>query len=848
MKKIISTILSLAICFTVFYAPISVKAAEIENNDEYVQILDDFGYNNVKVKDAAQLSRVEFIKTLSMFLGYTSDYAIDSDPFDDLHYYDDGAREAAYLKGLGVIKGAGDNRFNGNEPITMTEAYIFAERALGYLYVSADRIGLGNPITLAANIGLDDGIKSNDSVLVTSATAKRLIYNMMTADCLQIVSIQDSEVQYQSSGKTLFEIYYKVVPVEGIVTRNTITDINSLTGTLDDFKTEIDGYLYDDPDRRSLDFIGENVKAFVNTDNELLYIYEYNNKIISLTEEDKPEYDDFKISYMTENGKKRSYNLSKSYSYIYNGVTKAFDKNDFNYACGTVTLIDNDRDNVYDVLKVDKYNYLISNASSVKDNAIFDYERKSVINSSGEAYVMLQAFDGNDYTPCVITDIDNGMLIQYTESEDKLFYNIIVSKNTVSGTLQELSDEYMTVNEIKYKPADGFVEKNKNVLAVGTQYKFYLNNRNLIVDFETNLSYGAYDWGYLINISQKSSSMNDEFKCKILQSDGTINIFDLADKVILDGERLKKDIAKDALLKDIGVKRQLLRFKLNSTNQIAGIDTAVSDTSLWFSGELNDDNRNVKFYNRENVSYNPSCGFETHKYILDSTTKVFLVPSDIGLSTEKAGYDDEDFKVIGTSWFQQIAYKYDVYNISKNGIPEAIVVYSDIDRTLREDSQYAVISDVLSALDNDGETRKQYTYWNDGNFKTAFLSDNLSNEYEPGDLVKFELGSDGKIAAAKLIYDQSAETKASDTSVRFRTFLGNPLVLNENTLRMNIDGSFMFFDLSQANYVVYNNSRQIVKTGNKEDLMNIVGLDDTDKVRVAIIYFNYKVTGCIIYD
>ena len=140
----------------------------------------------------------------------------------------------------------------------------------------------------------------------------------------------------------------------------------------------------------------------------------------------------------------------------------------------------------------------------------------------------------------------------------------------------------------------------------------------------------------------------------------------------------------------------------------------------------NDDNRNVKFYNRENVSYNPSCGFETHKYILDSTTKVFLVPSDIGLSTEKAGYDDEDFKVIGTSWFQQIAYKYDVYNISKNGIPEAIVVYSDIDRTLREDSQYAVISDVLSALDNDGETRKQYTYWNDGNFKTAFLSDNLS--------------------------------------------------------------------------------------------------------------------------
>lgn len=848
MKKIISTILSLAICFTVFYAPTSVKAAEIENNDEYVQILDDFGYNSVKIKNAAQLSRVEFIKTLSMFLGYTSDYAIDSDPFEDLHYYDDGAREAAYLKGLGVIKGAGDNRFNGNEPITMTEAYIFAERALGYLYVSADRIGLGNPITLAANIGLDDGIKSNDSVLVTSATAKLLIYNMMTAECLQIVSIQGSEVQYQSSGKTLFEIYYKVVPVEGIVTRNTITDINSLTGTLDDFKAEIDGYLYDDPDRKSLDFIGENVKAFVNTDNELLYIYEYNNKIISLTEEDKPEYDDFKISYMTEKGKTLSYNLSKSYSYIYNGVTKAFDKNDFNYACGTVTLIDNDRDNVYDVLKVDKYNYLISNASSVKDNAIFDYERKSVINSSGEAYVMLQAFDGNDYTPCVVTDIDNGMLIQYTESEDKLFYNIIVSKNTISGTLQELSDEYMTVNEIKYKPADGFVEKNKNVLAVGTQYKFYLNNRNLIVDFETNLSYGAYAWGYLINISQKSSSMNDEFKCKILQSDGTINIFDLADKVTLDGERLKKDIAKDALLKDIGVKRQLLRFKLNSTNQIAGIDTAVSDTSLWFSGELNDDNRNVKFYNRENVSYNPSCGFETHKYILDSTTKVFLVPSDIGLSTEKAGYDDEDFKVVGTSWFQQIAYNYDVYNISKNGIPEAIVVYSDIDRTLREDSQYAVISDVLSALDNDGETRKQYTYWNDGNFKTAFLSDNLSNVYEPGDLVKFEIGSDGKIAAAKMIYDQSKEAKASDTSVRFRTFLGNPLVLNENTLRMNVDGSFMFFDLSQANYVVYNNSRQIVKTGNKEDLMNIVGLDDTDKVRVAIIYFNYKVTGCIIYD
>lgn len=848
MKKIISAVLSLAICLTAFYAPISVKAAEKADTDGYVDILDDFGFNTVKISNSLQVSRIEFIKILSVFLGYTSDYTIDSDPFDDLHYYDDGAREAAYLKGLGIIRGSGDNRFNGNEPITLTEAYIFAERALGYLYVSTDEIGMANPMTLAFDIALDENIKTSDTAFVSSVNAKRIIYNMMTAESMNIVSVKGNDVKYGGSGKSLFEIYFNIVPIEGVVTKNTVTDINSVTGTLDDFKAEIGGSLYDDNERKSLSFIGKNVKAFVNTDDELLYIYEYRNKVISLTEEDEPQYNDFKISYTNEKGKKNSYALSKSYSYIFNGVTKTFDSDDFNFDCGTVTLIDNNDDNVYDILKVDKYNYVVSDAVSVKNSAIFDYERKTVINLSGDAYVSMQMFDGISYTPCTITDIEDGMLIQYTESEDKLFYTVIVSQNAIVGTLQSLSGEYITVDGVKYKTADGFTEKYKNTLTVGSRYRLYLNDRGLIVMLETDTSETSYNWGYLINFKQTASSMVKEFKCKILQSDGTIGIFDLADKVTVDGDRLKKDSAKGVLLKDNGVKRQLLRYKLNSNGEITGIDTSVSDTVLWFSDELNDENRNIKFYNRENISYNQSCGFETHKYMLDSATKVFLVPSTIGLSSEKAEYDDEDFKVIGTSWFQQIAYTYDVYNVSNNGVAEAIVVYSDSDRTLREDSQYAVISEVSKGLDDDGETRTQYTYWNDGDFKTAFLSDDLSYTFEPGDLVKFEIGSDEKIAAAKTIFDQSTGTKASDTSVRFRTFLGNPLVLNGNILRMNVEGSYMFFDISQTKYVVYNHERKITKTGNKEDLMSVVGIDDTDSTRVAIIYFNYKVVGCVIYD
>lgn len=848
MKKIISAVLSLAICLTVFYAPISVKAAKAAEADEYAGILDDFGYNSVKISNGSQVSRIEFIKILSVFLGYTSDYAIDSDPFDDLHYYEDGAREAAYLKGMGIIRGSDDNRFNGNEPITVTEAYIFAERALGYLYVSTDKIGMANPIALASNIALDKGVKTGGTAFVSSTNAKRLIYNMMTAESMKVVSVQGNDVEYGESGRTLFEIYFNIIPIEGTVTRNTMTDINSVTGTLDDFKAEINGNLYDDNERKSLSFIGKKVKAFVNTDDELLYIFEYRNKVVSLTEEDEPQYDDFKISYTNEKGKKNSCVLSRSYSYIYNGVTKTFDKNDFNYDCGTVTLIDNNGDNIYDVLKVDKYNYLVSDAVSVKDNAIFDYERKTVINLSGEAYTSLQMFDGTSYTPCMITDIEDGMLIQYTESDDKLFYTVIVSKNAVRGTLQSISGEYITVDGVKHKTADGFIKRYKDTLSVGSRYKFYLNDRSLIVMLETDLSDSTYNWGYLINFKQTADSLDNELKCKILQSDGTIGVFNLAEKVTTDGSRLKKDAAKAVLLKEGGVKRQLLRFKLNGNREITGIDTSVSDSSLWFSNNLNDDNRNIKFYNRESISYNPSCGFETHKYMLDSTTKVFMVPSTIGLSTEKAEYVDEDFKVIGTSWFQQISYTYDVHNVSNDGVAEAIVVYSDSDRTLREDSQYAVISEILNGLDDNGETRVQYAYWNDGDFRTAFLSDNLSNTFEPGDLVKFEIGSDGKIAATKTIFDRSTGAKASDTSVRFRTFLGNPLVLSGNILRMNVDGLSMFFDLSQTKYAVYNHDREIVKTGNKEDLMSVVGIDDTDSTRVAIIYFNFKVAGCVIYD
>ena len=272
-----------------------------------------------------------------------------------------------------------------------------------------------------------------------------------------------------------------------------------------------------------------------------------------------------------------------------------------------------------------------------------------------------------------MTKIKPWDIIEVYKSEDSrgIFYKLVVSNETVRGTVTQSGDKEIKVGDNTVRLSESFREAQaagKLRARVGDKITLYLDGHDMAA--ATQLLGSGEIYGYLRAMESKNN-LSGELRCRVLMTDGNWASFELAEKVSFNGKRTDAEaLAKDPLLFD-GMKsiRQLIRFALNDNGEINVLNTAktgISDTefSLAFEGTT-----------RHRLG-----GIIGGLYQVNANAPLFVVPQK-GIGEEISSNEENYFVNKPTSYLsiadEKCEYYFLLYDVGRKYVPAAIVVETD---------------------------------------------------------------------------------------------------------------------------------------------------------------------------
>lgn len=658
------------------------------------------------------MTRAEFVGVLAKLSGYT-DYPVPKENrFIDVISNSKYEKEIYYLRDMGVISGVDDYRFMPDAHITLEQACAAATTVLGYKRVAVNEYGgySDGYIYMAARAGLIDTNTEKDHPL-TMEEGMKLLKN--TALALVYVEKKDgNSIRYETEkGRTLIAEYCDIWEGEGIVTDNGITALDGDTKA-GNLHMTIGGYTlsYDGSIEMS-EKIGRYVKYYYYGDEEqLIYIEDKTDKndIVYIEADDLCiERDDFGASQIIyyEGNKTVSAKLSVNADMIYNGTAfPGFGKDTLSIKSGSLTLISNDSDSTYDVIIAEEYKNIVVRSVDTNNGIVYGVNGASIDISKYEHVTIYN----NINEQAGIEDIKVNNVVSYMSSMDERNLIINISTKTISGKIDNIGvdvNEYYEVNGERYKIAYSLLEDIDNNLAgatlpeIGKSYLLRLDKDGRIAAVES--VYGnTWRYAYYVGMYTEDINPDDGPVFRLVMTDGTIYDAYTAEKVSVNGERIKSTslIGNPLFYNGLGHKRQLVKVRLNGDGDINSVETALTDINDYgydlenfsMDGNLN----GVRWYG------NNTCVMG--KYAIASDAVIFEDPhkddNTVGLSTENVN-------VLKTSELREgIRYNgVDIYDADET-LTASAAVYKDKGESY--EPALFTISSVIEYVDENDEVKK----------------------------------------------------------------------------------------------------------------------------------------------
>ncbi len=475
-----------------------------------------------------------------------------------------------YCTQLGIVAGKGDGTFAPNDTVTATEAAKMLLVALGY---SAQYEGMtGANWAVATNVlanknGLYGGLSINVDAGLTRDNAAQMMYNALDADTVtydyDIIPNGDSVsalATAKETGVTLLSDKFGVTKVEAVVVANEFATLsNDADNALDEGKTKIEvltkaeggnalgvSGTYDVT--TSVDMLGKQVTMFIKYKNAnslsdkdaVVYgspIVSSKNNIVTAT--DGSYVENHVAGGSTTKGLLKKNDLTVDYAKV--TVLKNYEEIDVTAAGaeeintalaqkqgGTLTLIDNNNDDVVDYVLYNEY------TAGVVTN----------YSTSGDGSIKITGIDKYDDSADVVgfDDVKKGDFVLAIEYGGKLYVEV---PETVTGALKSFSTSKATVkvDETTYDISDIVPAVNgadKETFAIydylaednilGTTATYYKDNNGYIVAVcEADETYGNY--AVILAAEGKGTdtgtSIGKDARVKVLLADGTIDTFDV---------------------------------------------------------------------------------------------------------------------------------------------------------------------------------------------------------------------------------------------------------------------------------------------------------------------------------
>ena len=727
--------------------------------------------------------------------------------FTDVPLYSSYADAIELLADMGAINGDGPGAFHEGERIKTLDAAKILTYIAGYNFIAESNGGYPNGYIDAANLA---GILKGAGGLYEYVSAESmlvLIANTLNADTVTSTYGDKAATYRIDSKENQLKRIFDVEAVEGVVTQNSLTAFLSASDVGENRIEMISGgkryILYTEEYGK---YLGQRIKAYYKTDSdesEIIYAYpvskKNNIKTIDISDVDLSSSNQTEIKYFdrTSNTDKTA-KCVQSPTVIYNKVYYAEGALDFEAVLsdkkGSIELIDNNSDNLYEVINISAYDCFIVGNVLLYDQKVYSssnaYGKDTVEYVNGERQYNYQLIDINpdnfdefsmtfdDGTEATILDIVQYHIMSVAKSSPSASVKsmeIIISRNIQSGRITSIDGDenvsgkyYITLDSREPLETTGDVVDRFD-LSVGKSVSLYIDIFGNIVG-ATFVSTGYYRYGIMLGYS----SARDDVTVRLFTADNEVKEFTVAEKSFIDGVKYSdadsvknrlnevKDYIKSTQNISIGanpIKAGVypVRYLLNDDGMLQKLDTPSKDESdseddglvIGESGEY------LFLYDYVMCEYNVDNPKTVP--ISKEATAILMTLTGEPTGNDKYSYDGSDYdetsleigsaSSLASSFTNEECYTYRIKDETDPGSPYADLVMI-VDRTSISQDAYMLMVDKTTQTydEKEGAVLPTLVGISQGAKKTYVVSPIFAGEYQSlnlqkGDTVRVAINS-----------------------------------------------------------------------------------------------------------
>lgn len=419
----------------------------------------------------------------------------------------------------------------------------------------------------------DGGLKAADEL--TIGQYAEMMYRALVETPIMRQETYGTFASYKvDKGATLLSDRMNIKVIRGIVQSVGKFNLKSTAEEEPGYMT-VSGISYRiDETHNRYEYLGRLAEVYVDDDENKVRacIVSADNKILKLTSEDISDSTMSSVKYYLEN-KERNAKLSAAVDIVYNReLMTSYTAADFKRADCNYTFIDNNSDGTYEVVMIEHYTSAVINQISYSDK---------IVSLTGGGMVELDEYFENGYKMYDQKGLElnadmiaRSQVLSYMVGASGKITNIIICSHKETGTVDGFRDnkDYVTINGTEYKCTKEYVSNaKKKEVNLGDYVTASLDFLGYVVDIDVGKTGGRT--AYFIGIADAGFG---ECSIKLLDEDGEIKVLKTSEKITLNDGRVSSStlLADKRLTAEGEAKRQLIKYRKNSQNQISAIELA----------------------------------------------------------------------------------------------------------------------------------------------------------------------------------------------------------------------------------------------------------------------------------
>ena len=747
----------------------------------------------------------------------------------------------------GNIIGDDQGNFRPYDTITYAEAVTVLVRLIGHTPAAEKKGGFPQGyVTVATQTGITkSAVASNDSAvkrgMVAQLTANALVTNKMEQTNF------GSDESYQVVDETLLSDELETTIVYDQITA---VGTSSLTGssTLKHNEVKVGSDSYEVADKalaQTRKLLGFNVEAYIKEDS-------HGDKTLILAREQKGKNSSIKIAAsdiesVTEDTQiKIEYWLDKETDknpeeatvaadakYIYNGQAISFDVSELTPAAGSLTLLDRNRDDVYDVVFIENYeNYVVEEVIASSNRVTDKYGKTSLVLDPDDDSVKFVITRGGQEIG--IKDLNEWDVLSVAKSKDASIIIIEVSSDKVTGKVTEKHGDKFVIEGGEYGVAANYPDEIK----LNDEGTFYLDKDGNIAAVDATSALSS-NYAYFTG-ADLTTGFDKRLSIKVFDKDGEIKVLKSTEKIRFNGTPNKTPAEVLEGLKVEGVVvPALITYELNSDGELTQINTATDKTA----GGID---KNIFALNAQGTLKYRETSKKLGNYRIDEDTIVFDIPAG---ETDAKKYAITYYKLFEDN----TDYDVFVYDVAEDYTAGVVIVTNSTGIANLEASAAIVEKIAVSLNDEDERVEKLYAFV-DGERKTfttaeeGILVNGDGAQLKAGDVIQMKANAKGEIESIRILFeidDKATEAKTT-VSEDLVTVYGKVVKKFTNSINVTVNGGEIENYSTQGATVYEFNSDKTVNPVRVAEAGDITQYDDLDVSRVFLRIYKDEVKEIII--